>query len=249
MALGQPAETLLVDVGENYIFASIAFWASERVVQDHSRDQVSDPASAAVAEFIEDVDLPVIEEVDAWEAIEDLEIGAAAYGGLPPWIEPRGDGDQAGQSRPLTVSIVAALLLLLAMIHSVGALGSFSLGLGNQGVGRAVVVGVLALVIGIGETVCAVQVTRGRAWARLAAGSMVGLMLIWLTMAPWSPGLLTAMVFAAWLAIGALLVHPLTSRFFAATAPTRQAWSEPGGLLESPNAQGIAPLQEDSSAA
>jgi hypothetical protein len=118
---------------------------------------------------------------------------------------------------------VAVLLLFLAMIHSVGALGSLSLGLGAGGVGHAVLAGALALMIGIGETVCAIQVTRGRAWARLAVVCMGGLMLVWLTMAPWTPGALTIAVFATWLAIGALLAHPLTSRFFASVTRTAPA--------------------------
>jgi hypothetical protein len=136
---------------------------------------------------------------------------------VPPWPELRAvESDNSGASRPLTVSIVAALLLFLAMIHSVGALGSLSLGLDAGGAGRAVVGGVLALLIGAGETVCAIQVTRGRAWARLAVICLGALMLLWLTMSPWSPDALTIAVFVAWLIIGALLAHPLTSRFFAA---------------------------------
>jgi hypothetical protein len=178
------------------------------------------PAGRRCPRWLEaEIDLPAIAEVDAWEAVEDLEADAAACGGVAPWPELRDpERVEAGASRPVTVSAVAVLLLVLAMIHSVGALGSFSLGTAAGGIGRAIAAGVLALLIGIGETVCAVQVTRGRAWARLAVVCLGALMLVWLTMAPWPPGLLTVVVFAAWLLIGALLAHPLTSRFFAALA-------------------------------
>jgi hypothetical protein len=51
-----------------------------------------------------DVDLPPIEEVDAWEAVEDLEADAAAFGGVPPWPELREvDHSESGASRPVTV--------------------------------------------------------------------------------------------------------------------------------------------------
>jgi hypothetical protein len=113
---------------------------------------------------------------------------------------------------------VAGLLMLLAMVHSVGALGSVSLGLSRNGLGPALAAGGLALVIGVGEVVCAVQMTRGRAWARVVAAGLAALMLLWLTMAPWAPGTLTVVVFGAWLAVGALLAHPKTSRFFDAMA-------------------------------
>jgi hypothetical protein len=83
-----------------------------------------------------------------------------------------------------------------------------------------VIAGSLALIVGVGEVVCAVQVSRGKAWARVVAASLGLLVLLWLTMAPWSPGTLTVVVFAAWLAVGALLAHPLTSRFLAATSGT-----------------------------
>jgi hypothetical protein len=192
-------------------FGVIAFWAAETGPHERLRDGV----------FVDDLDLPQIEEVDAWEAVADLEQGIMAWGAAPPWPQLREvSRAEAGASRPATVSTVAVLLLMLAMIHSVGALGSLSLGLGAPG-SRAVVAGVLALVIGIGETVCAVQVTRGRAWARLAAAGLGALMLLWLTMAPLSPGALTILVFATWLGVGALLVHPMTSRFFEATSPDR----------------------------
>jgi hypothetical protein len=187
----------------------MAFWAARNKpnCQRHSY------------EFLDEVELPQIQEVDAWEAVEDLEFSAAACGGVPPWREVRdGVRADAGATRPVTVSVVAGLLLLLAMIHSAGALGSLSLGLDQNGVGRAMVAGGLALVIGIGETVCAVQMTRGRAWARVAAAALGALMLVWLTMAPWAPGVLTVVVFATWLAVGALLAHPKTSRFFDAMA-------------------------------
>jgi hypothetical protein len=196
--------------GASYPFASIAFWPADGKPnrQRHSY------------EFVDDVELPQILEVDAWQAVEDLEFDAAAFGGVPPWREVKeGATAEAGASRPATVSMVAGLLLLLAMVHSVGALGSFSLGLDQNGLGRAIIAGGLALAIGIGETVCAVQMTRGRAWARMVAAGMGALMLIWLTMAPWTPGVLTVVVFVAWLAVGALLAHPLTSRFFEAMAP------------------------------
>jgi hypothetical protein len=64
-----------------------------------------------------------------------------------------------------------------------------------------------------------IRFTRGRSWARFAAAGLGLIVLLWQTMAPWSPGALTALVFAAWLAVGFLLAHPLTSRFFAAVAP------------------------------
>ncbi|MDR2253557.1 MAG: hypothetical protein LBD97_06840 [Bifidobacteriaceae bacterium] len=147
-------------------------------------------------------------------------MGAAEGGETPSFFELVGAGrTQLGSSRPLTVSLVAVLLVALGVIHAAGALGSLSLGLAQNGLGRAMVAGALALAIGVGETVCAVQVRRGRAWARFASACLAALMLLWLTMAPWSPGALTVVVFAAWLAVGALLVHPLTSRFFAAVQP------------------------------
>jgi hypothetical protein len=54
------------------------------------------------------------------------------------------------------------------------------------------------------------------------AAGLGGLMLLWLTMGPWSPGALTVVVFMAWLAVGALLAHPRTSYFLAAHAPAGQ---------------------------
>jgi hypothetical protein len=179
-------------------------------------DDPADPSlgSLTIAAF-EDVELPLIEEVDAWEAVEDLEAEAAAARGVPPWGAAK-EGAQAGISRPATVSGVAVLLLVLAMLHGLGALGSLSWGLRERGIGAAVVAGLLALTVGVAEVVCAVQMTRGRAWARVAAAGLGLLVLVWLTMAPWSPGALTVVVFAAWLAIGALLAHPLTSRFLSA---------------------------------
>jgi hypothetical protein len=157
--------------------------------------------------------------VDAWEAVEDLEAEAAAVRGVPPWSALKENAaSQAGISRPVTVSVVAALLLILAMVHGLGALGSLSLGLHGRGIGSAVIAGSLALIVGVGEVVCAVQVSRGKGWARVVVASLGMLVLLWLTMAPWSPGTMTVVVFAVWLAIGALLAHPLTSRFFAATS-------------------------------
>jgi hypothetical protein len=162
------------------------------------------------------MELPRIVEVDAWEAVEDLEAGAAARGGVPAWSQLKDSSrTEAGVSRPATVSAVAAILLVLAMLHGIGALGTLSLGLEGNGVGSAIVVGILALVIGVGEIVCAVQVTQGKSWARATVIALGCLMLVWLTMAPWHPGLLTVAIFAAWVAVGALLAHPLTSRYFA----------------------------------
>ncbi|MDR2378309.1 MAG: hypothetical protein LBD70_02610 [Bifidobacteriaceae bacterium] len=177
------------------------------------------PATLTIEAF-EEIELPPIAEVDAWQAVEDLEAEAAAASGLPPWSAARGaPAGQAGVARPATVSAIAALLLVLAMVHGLGALGSLSLGLNGRGIGSAVVVGLLALTVGVGEVVCAVQVTRGKAWSRVVVGALGLLVLFWLTMAPWSPGSLTVAVFAAWLIIGGLLAHPLTSRFFADTRP------------------------------
>jgi hypothetical protein len=186
----------------------------------HSEKSVTRPGGV----FPDEVELPPIEEVDAWAAVEDLEAGAAAWGGVPPWPEIRqAQSAEGGASRPLTVSLVAALLLFLAAIHSVGAIGSVSLGLARGGVGPALVAGLLALAIGVGEIVCAFQVSRGRSWARLVAAGLGALMLLWLTMGPWSPGALTVVVFAAWLMVGALLAHPLTSRFLTSGAVARAA--------------------------
>jgi hypothetical protein len=174
---------------------------------------------------VEELDLPLIEEVDAWDALERLDAEAAARGGAAPWTEVRQTrSDQAGASRPVTVTAVAALMLVLAMIHSLGALGTVSLGAAREGLGRAVLVGVLALLVGVAETVCAVLVVRGKGCARIVAVSLGLLVLVWLTMVPWSPGVLTVMVFAAWLAVGVLLAHPMSSRFFAAAA------TEPGPI-------------------
>jgi hypothetical protein len=187
------------------------------VIWDDPADSRSDSATLTIDAF-EEIDLPPIAEVDAWEAVEDLEAEAAAVRGVPPWSAIKDNSaSQAGVSRPVTVSVVAVLLLVLAMVHGLGALGSLSVGLHGRGIGSAIVAGTLALIVGVGEVVCAVQVSRGKAWARIAAGSLGLLVLLWLTMAPWSPGRLTVVVFAAWLAVGALLAHPLSSRFFAAT--------------------------------
>jgi hypothetical protein len=114
---------------------------------------------------------------------------------------------------------VAVLLLILSMIHSVGAVGSVSSGVARNGLGPALLAGLIALMVGVAETVCAIQVSRGKAWARIVAGGLGALVLLWLTMAPWSPGALTVVVFVAWLAVGALLTHPLTNRYFADAAP------------------------------
>jgi hypothetical protein len=169
-------------------------------------------------EPFDEIELPLIEEVDAWLAVEELEVEAARAGGEPPWSAKDAPGGESGISRPATVSAVAALLLGLAVVHGLGALGTLSWGLNQSGIGSAVIAGALALTVGIGEVVCAVQVTRGKSWARVGAAALGGLVLLWLTMAPWSPGTLTVAVFAVWLVIGALLAHPRTSRFLAATA-------------------------------
>jgi hypothetical protein len=169
---------------------------------------------------VDDMDLPPIQEVDAWQAVEDLEMGAAALDGSPSWVEAKeGSRTQSGATRPATVSVVAALLLIMSMIHAVGAVGSVSAGMARNGAGPALLAGLIALLVGVAETVCAIQVTRGKAWARIVAAGLGALVLLWLTMAPWSPGVLTVLVFTAWLAVGALLAHPVTSRFFADAAP------------------------------
>jgi hypothetical protein len=178
------------------------------------------PTSLTIGTY-EPIDLPAIEEVDAQRAIAVLEAESAAAGGVAPWGAPIDEFDsQGGISRPATVSAVAVLLAVLAVVHALGALGSLTSGLAGSGIGQALTAGALALIVGIGEVICAVQVSRGRSWARIAAIALGLLVLVWLTMAPWSPGTLTVLVFGAWLAIGALLAHPLSNRFFAALDPS-----------------------------
>jgi hypothetical protein len=197
-----------------YVGCAIEIWDQER--RETGRDV------SWTIDVFEEVELPPVQEVDAWEAVEELEAESAAAGGVPPWPSVKDtSGSQAGVSRPATVSAVAVLLAALAVVHALGGLGSLSLGLDGRGIGSAVIAGGLALIVGVAEVVCAVQVTRGRSWARIAAAALGLLVLLWLTMAPWSPGTLTVIVFAAWLAVGALLAHPLTSRFFDAVQPVR----------------------------
>jgi hypothetical protein len=154
------------------------------------------------------LDEPILREVDAWEAVEELDRRGWTDAGLevPAALDP-------ARRRPAIVGLACWLLLSMAVLQGVAAVSLVS-ALGGANTGSTLVIlaaGFFATAVGC--VICSTQLARGRHWARAGGGVLAALAVAAVTLQPWQGHGLAVLSTAAWLVAGLCLVHPKTTRF------------------------------------